>query len=156
VQDDSSEPISNRRIVGQVSVARGKRRLMRCCFSKREEPEVRQYCPEHPEETGDPTNTLGILTDITAKRHGGTETPLTTVEGEVFGGERDSDGKNIVNPYHQRRAPDDWNTTNETVKSTACIPFVLGLYIPLHLGILLFSFSRSLWSVKTSANGGVC
>jgi hypothetical protein len=67
----------------------------------REEPEVQEYCPEHPEEIGDHTNGAGAFTDITAKGHGRTENPLTIAGGAAFRGEGDSDGKNVVNPYIQ-------------------------------------------------------
>ncbi|KAJ7742016.1 hypothetical protein B0H14DRAFT_3167728 [Mycena olivaceomarginata] len=58
-----------------------------------------------------------LLADITAKRHGGTNTRLTNVAAEVAEGKRDIEGKSIVNPYQQRWAFDGWNMMIETVKT---------------------------------------
>jgi hypothetical protein len=80
-----------------------------------------------------------LLADITAKRHGGTDTRLTNMAAEVAEGKRDIEGKSIVNPYQQRWAFDGWNMMIETVKSTACIPFVHGLYVPFCIWVYCFS-----------------
>jgi hypothetical protein len=61
--------------------------------------------------------------------------PLSTAGLYAAEEEEDIDGKYIMNPYPQRRALEGWGTMNVTVKSTACIPFVHGLYIPLQPGI---------------------
>jgi hypothetical protein len=96
VQDDSSETINDRKIVGQVFVVREKNTassVMLLCM--REEPEVQEYCPEHPEEIGDHTNGVGAFTDITVKGHGRTENPLTIVGVQRSGGKEIQTGRTL-------------------------------------------------------------